>query len=234
MRCPPRDRFPFKPQWPQLSRSSHEYHSCFHFPMCGGPRSALAYGRQPGRPGRCSPRALTGRAGPSPPGRAVHDLGKIAVPYRQLEKAGDDTGAASRRGGTAALAERSACISATPTESRLGSASSPTWAQTSAPTTSVSTAVLDPESARPSREDSRAVVAQVRWNALLFDGCARLRRQSRCSVARRAAGAELIDRVPEPGRPEMGDLRAPPGAVGAVLGRSDSALCASAGLGIPA
>ena len=35
----------------------------------------------------------------------VHDLGKIAVPYRLLEQAGDDTDAASRRGGAAALAE---------------------------------------------------------------------------------------------------------------------------------
>ena len=36
----------------------------------------------------------------------VHDLGKIAVPYRLLEQAGDDTrAAASRRGGAAALAE---------------------------------------------------------------------------------------------------------------------------------
>jgi HD-GYP domain-containing protein (c-di-GMP phosphodiesterase class II) len=35
----------------------------------------------------------------------VHDLGKIAVPYRLLEQAGDDTSAASRRGGAAALAE---------------------------------------------------------------------------------------------------------------------------------
>ena len=35
----------------------------------------------------------------------VHDLGKIAVPYRLLEQAGDDTRAASRRGGAAALAE---------------------------------------------------------------------------------------------------------------------------------
>ena len=35
----------------------------------------------------------------------VHDLGKIAVPYRLLEQAGDDTRAAGRRGGAAALAE---------------------------------------------------------------------------------------------------------------------------------
>ena len=35
----------------------------------------------------------------------VHDLGKIAVPYRLLEQAGDDTRAASHRGGAAALAE---------------------------------------------------------------------------------------------------------------------------------
>lgn len=35
----------------------------------------------------------------------VHDLGKIAVPYRLLEQAGDDTRAASRREGAAALAE---------------------------------------------------------------------------------------------------------------------------------
>ncbi len=36
----------------------------------------------------------------------VHDLGKIAVPYRLLEQAGDDTRAAdSRRGGAGALAE---------------------------------------------------------------------------------------------------------------------------------
>ena len=35
----------------------------------------------------------------------VHDLGKIAVPYRLLEQAGDDTRAASRRAGAAALAE---------------------------------------------------------------------------------------------------------------------------------
>ena len=35
----------------------------------------------------------------------VHDLGKIAVPYRLLQQAGDDTDAASRRGGAAALAE---------------------------------------------------------------------------------------------------------------------------------
>ena len=35
----------------------------------------------------------------------VHDLGKIAVPYRLLEQAGDDTHAASRRGRAAALAE---------------------------------------------------------------------------------------------------------------------------------
>ena len=35
----------------------------------------------------------------------VHDLGKIAVPSRLLEQAGDDTDAASRRGGAAALAE---------------------------------------------------------------------------------------------------------------------------------
>jgi HD-GYP domain-containing protein (c-di-GMP phosphodiesterase class II) len=35
----------------------------------------------------------------------VHDLGKIAVPYRLLENAGDDTDAPRRRGGTAALAE---------------------------------------------------------------------------------------------------------------------------------
>jgi len=34
----------------------------------------------------------------------VHDLGKIAVPSRLLEQAGDDTDAASRRGGAAALA----------------------------------------------------------------------------------------------------------------------------------
>jgi HD-GYP domain-containing protein (c-di-GMP phosphodiesterase class II)/DNA-binding CsgD family transcriptional regulator len=37
----------------------------------------------------------------------VHDLGKIAVPHRLLEQAGDDTSAAaSRRGGAAALAEQ--------------------------------------------------------------------------------------------------------------------------------
>ena len=35
----------------------------------------------------------------------VHDLGKIAVPSRLLEQAGDDTSPASRRGGAAALAE---------------------------------------------------------------------------------------------------------------------------------
>ena len=35
----------------------------------------------------------------------VHDLGKIAVPPRLLEQAGDDTRAASRRAGAAALAE---------------------------------------------------------------------------------------------------------------------------------
>ena len=35
----------------------------------------------------------------------VHDLGKIAVPPRLLEQAGDDTGAAGRGGGAAALAE---------------------------------------------------------------------------------------------------------------------------------
>src|SRR5262249_62158822 len=35
----------------------------------------------------------------------VHDLGKIPVPYRFLEKADDDTSAAGRRGGTAALPE---------------------------------------------------------------------------------------------------------------------------------
>ncbi|GEM_PF-5201967 len=35
----------------------------------------------------------------------VHDLGKIAMPYLLLEKAGDDTAAPSRRAGTAALAE---------------------------------------------------------------------------------------------------------------------------------
>ena len=35
----------------------------------------------------------------------VHDLGKIAVPYRLLDKADDDTRAASHRGGTAALPE---------------------------------------------------------------------------------------------------------------------------------
>jgi HD-GYP domain-containing protein (c-di-GMP phosphodiesterase class II)/DNA-binding CsgD family transcriptional regulator len=35
----------------------------------------------------------------------VHDLGKIAVPYRLLEKADDDTGAASHQGGAAALPE---------------------------------------------------------------------------------------------------------------------------------
>ena len=35
----------------------------------------------------------------------VHDLGKIAVPYRLLDKAGDDTAAPRRPGGTAALAE---------------------------------------------------------------------------------------------------------------------------------
>jgi HD-GYP domain-containing protein (c-di-GMP phosphodiesterase class II)/DNA-binding CsgD family transcriptional regulator len=35
----------------------------------------------------------------------VHDLGKIAVPYRLLQKLGDDTGAASHQGGAAALAE---------------------------------------------------------------------------------------------------------------------------------
>ena len=35
----------------------------------------------------------------------VHDLGKIAVPYRLLEKAGDDTAGSSRQGGTAVLAE---------------------------------------------------------------------------------------------------------------------------------
>jgi len=35
----------------------------------------------------------------------VHDLGKIAVPYRMLEKAGDGTGAASHHGGAATLAE---------------------------------------------------------------------------------------------------------------------------------
>ena len=35
----------------------------------------------------------------------VHDLGKIAVPYRLLQEAGDDTGAASHRGGAAAVAE---------------------------------------------------------------------------------------------------------------------------------
>jgi HD-GYP domain-containing protein (c-di-GMP phosphodiesterase class II)/DNA-binding CsgD family transcriptional regulator len=35
----------------------------------------------------------------------VHDLGKIAVPYRLLQKADDDTSAASREGGAAALAE---------------------------------------------------------------------------------------------------------------------------------
>jgi HD-GYP domain-containing protein (c-di-GMP phosphodiesterase class II)/DNA-binding CsgD family transcriptional regulator len=35
----------------------------------------------------------------------VHDLGKIAVPYRLLDKAGDDTGAPSRTARTAALPE---------------------------------------------------------------------------------------------------------------------------------
>jgi HD-GYP domain-containing protein (c-di-GMP phosphodiesterase class II)/DNA-binding CsgD family transcriptional regulator len=35
----------------------------------------------------------------------VHDLGKIAVPYRLLRKADDDTSAASHQGGAAALAE---------------------------------------------------------------------------------------------------------------------------------
>lgn len=35
----------------------------------------------------------------------VHDLGKIAVPYRMLQKAGDDTSAASHLGGAVALAE---------------------------------------------------------------------------------------------------------------------------------
>jgi HD-GYP domain-containing protein (c-di-GMP phosphodiesterase class II)/DNA-binding CsgD family transcriptional regulator len=35
----------------------------------------------------------------------VHDLGKIAVPYRLLDKAGDDTGAPSRTANTAALPE---------------------------------------------------------------------------------------------------------------------------------
>jgi HD-GYP domain-containing protein (c-di-GMP phosphodiesterase class II)/DNA-binding CsgD family transcriptional regulator len=35
----------------------------------------------------------------------VHDLGKVAVPYRLLEMAGDDTSATSRSGGSAALAE---------------------------------------------------------------------------------------------------------------------------------
>ncbi len=35
----------------------------------------------------------------------VHDLGKIAVPYRLLQKAGDDTSAASHQSGAAALAE---------------------------------------------------------------------------------------------------------------------------------
>jgi HD domain len=35
----------------------------------------------------------------------VHDLGKIAVPHRLLEQAGDDTGAAGCGGGAAALAE---------------------------------------------------------------------------------------------------------------------------------
>ena len=35
----------------------------------------------------------------------VHDLGKIAVPYRLLEKAADDTGAPHHPGGAAALAE---------------------------------------------------------------------------------------------------------------------------------
>jgi len=35
----------------------------------------------------------------------VHDLGKIAVPYRLLEKAGDDTSGSTRQGGLAVLAE---------------------------------------------------------------------------------------------------------------------------------
>ena len=35
----------------------------------------------------------------------VHDLGKIAVPYRLLERADDDTGTPHRLGGTAVLAE---------------------------------------------------------------------------------------------------------------------------------
>ena len=35
----------------------------------------------------------------------VHDLGKIAVPYRLLQKAGDDTSAASHQSGAAALSE---------------------------------------------------------------------------------------------------------------------------------
>jgi hypothetical protein len=46
----------------------------------------------------------------------VHDLGKIAVPARLLEEAGDDT-SAPRRQGAAALADQSACTPTTPSAS---------------------------------------------------------------------------------------------------------------------
>jgi hypothetical protein len=40
----------------------------------------------------------------------VHDLGKIAVPYRLLEQAADDTGPPTRPGETAALSEPAAML----------------------------------------------------------------------------------------------------------------------------
>ena len=70
----------------------------------------------------------------------VHDLGKIAVPNRLLEQAGDDTRPASRREGAAALAEpvRLHPYYAQRILSRVRP--SPAWPRMSAPTTSASTA----------------------------------------------------------------------------------------------
>ena len=71
----------------------------------------------------------------------VHDLGKIAVPYRLLEQAGDDTDAASRRG-RSSRARRAgpAAPLLRPAHLVPGRVPSPTWPPTSAPATSASTA----------------------------------------------------------------------------------------------
>ena len=105
-------------------------------------RPPLTVRGSPGRPGRRLPRASakpnrTGSAGPA----LVHDLGKIAVPYRLLRE-GRRRHRARRSAQAGALRSlsRSACTPTTPSASCPGSAPSPTWPQTSAPTTSGSTA----------------------------------------------------------------------------------------------